>query len=151
MTSGQGTDCVFCDIVAGTAESSIVYQDDRVLAFLDILPFTPGHLLVVPKEHAAGLAELDEELGAHLFRTAHRIARALRAGPLPCEGVNLLLADGAVAFQEVFHVHLHVIPRSVRDGVRLHANRRQPHRATLDLMAGRIRDTLTAEHGAGPG
>lgn len=131
--------CVFCGIVAGTQPASIVHADDDVLAFCDIAPLTPGHLLVVPRRHAAYLEDLDEPTGAHVFRVAHRIARGLRGSGLRCEGVNLFLADGAAAFQEVFHVHLHVIPRWRGDGIRLHGRPRHPTRAQLDTTAAAVR------------
>lgn len=87
-------ECVFCRVVDGTVESSRVYEDDEVLAFMDIQPVTDGHLLVIPKRHAPDLADLDEQLGMSMFRIAQRLAAALRRSGLPCEGVNLFLADG---------------------------------------------------------
>lgn len=87
-------ECVFCRVVAGTLESSRAYEDEQVLAFMDIQPVTPGHLFVIPKLHVPCLAALDEELGMSMFRVAQRLAGALRASGLPCEGVNLFLADG---------------------------------------------------------
>ena len=110
------SDCVFCGILAGRLSASIVFRDDVCCAFLDIQPINPGHVLVVPIAHAACLAELDAEVGAHVFKVGQRVAAALRGSGLRCEGVNLSLADGAVAGQEVFHVHLHVIPRYAGDG-----------------------------------
>ena len=71
-------DCVFCEIVAGRAEASLVYADDIVIAFMDIQPWNPGHVLVVPRDHSPYLAGLDEENGAQLWRVAHRVAKALR-------------------------------------------------------------------------
>jgi histidine triad (HIT) family protein len=110
--------CPFCSIVAGTLPASIVCQDDLCCAFMDINPINPGHALVVPIRHAAGLAELDSPTGAQLFTLARRLASAQRSSLPDCSGVNLFLADGKAAGQEVFHVHLHVIPRRERDGVR---------------------------------
>ena len=131
--------CVFCEIVAGRRPASFVYTDDDVVAFLDIRPLTPGHLLVIPRAHAAGLAELDEGLGARVFTVAQRLAAGLRRSGF-CAGSNLFLADGVLAGQEVFHVHLHVIPRTQRDGFGLRAKRRaQPDRDELDATAGLIR------------
>ena len=74
-----------------------------------------------------------------MFTVAHRLARALRRSGLPCEGVNMFLADGAAAGQEVFHVHLHVIPRNPGDGFRLRARRRTPGRDELDAQAASVR------------
>ena len=137
-------DCVFCEIVAGAAPASVVHDDDRSLVFLDIRPVTPGHLLVLPKRHATDLAELDEATGGHLCAVAMRLARALRRSGLRCDGVNLFLADGEAAGQEVFHVHLHLIPRFAGDGFRLDADSAtEPPRAELDAIAARIRAART--------
>jgi histidine triad (HIT) family protein len=133
------TDCVFCDLVAGRGAVSPVYEDDQVLAFLDVAPANPGHTLVIPKKHYATLAELDEELGMHLFRVAQRLARAIRHAGVRCEGINLFLADGAAAFQEVFHVHLHVLPRFQGDSFKIDADWSiQPCRTELDEIAAQI-------------
>lgn len=138
--------CVFCEIVAGREPASIVYQDPRVLAFMDIRPVTVGHMLVVPRRHADGLSDLDEEDGAQAFRVARRLGVALRASDVPCEGVNLFVADGAAAMQEVFHFHLHVFPRYVGDSVRITADwSRRPPREELDRVAAALRTVAKAE------
>ncbi len=134
--------CVFCEIAAGRAPASMVHSDDTVIAFLDIRPVNAGHLLVVPREHAAGLSDLDPAAGSAVFAVAQRLAGALRTCGVPCEGVNLFLADGEVAGQEVPHVHLHVLPRLPGDGFRLDVKFLSPDRADLDATAGRIRGTL---------
>ena len=139
--------CVFCEIIAGRAESSRAYEDEHVIAFMDIWPLTHGHLLVVPRVHVDFLEALDEDLGAHLFRAGHRLARALRRSGLPCAGVNLFLADGRAAFQEVFHVHLHVLPRTAGDGFRIKAAWRRPGRRELDVTAGKVRQGMRALSG----
>lgn len=140
------TDCVFCAIVAGTAPASVAYRDDEVIAFCDIEPFTPGHLLVVPVRHATGLADLDPDTGGRLFQVGQTMAGALRRSGLRCDGVNFFLADGAAAFQTVFHLHLHVVPRWRGDGVRLHARRRHPNAEQLDLTAAAVRRGLRDAH-----
>lgn len=137
--------CVFCSIVRGSAPASRVYTDDLVLAFMDIRPVNRGHLLVVPIVHATHLADLDEETGAHMFRIGKRLAAALRASGLPCEGTNFWLADGAPAGQEVFHVHLHVVPRFRGDGFGFHfppGYGQRPTRSELDQTAAGIRQAL---------
>jgi histidine triad (HIT) family protein len=139
-TVGVRISCVFCAIATGEATASIVHSDEHVVAFMDIRPFTPGHLLVIPRRHCLGLADLDPRDGALLFRAAQRLAGVLRRSELPCEGVNLFLADGLAAGQEVFHVHLHVVPRAQGDGVRLHAKWRFPPRTELDQHAAMLRD-----------
>ena len=130
--------CVFCDIVNGQAPASLVYEDELVLAFMDIQPVNPGHVLIAPRDHAAVLADLDPEVGGHLFRVGMRLAVALRRSPVRCEGINLFLADGAVAGQQVAHVHLHVVPRFRGDGFGLRFGpdyAQRPSRATLDEVA----------------
>jgi histidine triad (HIT) family protein len=108
--------CIFCDIIAGKIPASIVHRDDVCIAFMDIKPINPGHLLIIPINHATYIADMDAGTAAHLMKVAHSIAPALRKSGLKCEGVNLFLADGEAAGQEVFHVHLHVIPRFKGDG-----------------------------------
>jgi histidine triad (HIT) family protein len=139
------SDCIFCRILSGRIPASIVHRDGVCTAFLDIQPVNPGHVLVVPNRHAAYLADLDGDTGAHMFRIAQRLAGALRRSGVKCEGVNLFLADGAAAMQEVFHVHLHVFPRFDGDGFGLkfgpdYCNR--PQRAELDRIAGEIQAAL---------
>ena len=139
------SDCIFCRILSGQLPASIVMRDDLCTAFMDIQPVNPGHVLIVPNRHAAYLADLDEDTGAHLFRIAHRLAAALRRSGVPCEGVNFFLADGEAAMQEVFHVHLHVFPRHTGDGFGLKFGpnyRNRPDRTELDGAADRIRRVL---------
>lgn len=135
-------DCVFCAIVRGEAEASVPYADDQVMAIMDIAPVTPGHLLVIPRVHAVGLDDLDEDTGAHVWRIGHRMARALRRSGLRCDGVNVFLADGAAAFQEIFHVHLHVFPRYEGDGFRIEATWATRERNLLDRESEAIRAAL---------
>lgn len=129
---------IFARILRGDAPASFVYRDAHCAAFMDIRPVNDGHVLVIPLRPAATLADLDEDSAAHLMRVGHRIAAALRRTDLRCEGVNLFLADGVAAGQEVFHVHLHVIPRFRGDGFGLrhsHDNQRFRSRAALDETA----------------
>ncbi|WP_017903530.1 HIT family protein [Pseudomonas asplenii] len=113
--------CIFCAIVAKLAPASIVHEDEQCLAFLSIQPITPGHVLVIPKAHADGLGDIPPETAGQVMVVGQRVATALRNSGLqldgqPCEGINLLLCDGAVAGQTVGHAHLHVIARFVGDG-----------------------------------
>ena len=110
------TSCIFCDILANLAPANFVHRDDLCVAFMDIRPVNPGHVLVVPRTHAALLAELDEASVGRLMQVAQRVDIALWASGIQCEGVNLFLADGRAAGQDVFHVHLHVFPRFHGDG-----------------------------------
>jgi histidine triad (HIT) family protein len=146
MTLSPSDDCIFCAIVAGRAPASVVYDDTDLLAFMDIRPVTPGHLLIIPKRHAPFLAELEEATGARMFTVAMRLARALRDSGLRCEGINLFLADGEAAFQEVFHVHLHVFPRFDGDTFRIDADGSvTPSRAELGEIATQVRLGLESQ------
>ena len=134
--------CAFCGIVSGRVRASKVYEDARVLSFMDIHPASRGDLLVIPKVHATGLEDIDKALMAHLFRVVHLLARALRRSGLPCEGVNLFLADGEAADQTVFHLHVHVFPRTADDRFRLEVGWQEPLRAALDDDAAQVRAAL---------
>ena len=136
------SECVFCDIAAGTAPASILYQDALCLAFMDIQPVNAGHLLVVPIRHATCLADLPPDAGAQLFRVAQHLSAALRRSGIRCEGTNLFLADGEAAGQDVFHVHVHVFPRFAGDGFGLRHGPTygvRPPRAELERIAQQIR------------
>ncbi len=133
------SECVFCDLVAGTAESSIAYEDETLVAFMDLNPVNPGHVLLVPRRHATFMADLDEETGAHVFKTAMRLQQAIRSSGVRCEGINLFVADGEAAFQDVFHFHLHVIPRFEGDPFKIDADWKEAPRKDLDRIASDIR------------
>lgn len=102
--------CIFCDIVAGTIPSHKVYEDEHVLAFLDIRPAARGHTLVIPRTHAAGLEDIPPDVLAQTVKGAQTVARILRARLEP-DGLNMIQNDGAAAGQEVFHYHLHLLPQ----------------------------------------
>jgi len=140
--------CVFCAIAAGAAPSALVYRDPHVVAFLDIHPVARGHTLVVPRTHADRLEDLDPDAGAAMFRVAQRLGRAITRSNLRADGSNLVVNDGRAAFQTVFHVHLHVIPRWERDRVRLATGLLRRRLRDPDTVADAIRtglDRLTTE------
>jgi histidine triad (HIT) family protein len=109
--------CVFCEIVAGRAPAIRIYEDDDYLAILDIRPFTRGHTLVIPKAHTVDLTDTPPETLAYMIAIGQRIGRAARVSELGADGNNIAVNDGKAAFQSVFHVHLHVLPR--RNGDKL--------------------------------
>jgi len=111
-------DCIFCKIVAGEIPAQIVYEDEQTLAFMDIAPATRGHALVIPKVHATDLWEIDQEQFAAVARTAHRLAQTLKERLHP-DGVNLINSCRPAAWQTVFHLHIHVIPRYSGDPLTL--------------------------------
>jgi histidine triad (HIT) family protein len=103
-------DCLFCRIVAGELPSTRAYEDDRVIAIMDIFPATRGHVLVIPRAHAADVHEVSAEDLAAAAAVAKRLAdRAI--GALHADGVTIMQSNGAAAWQTVFHYHVHVIPR----------------------------------------
>ena len=141
----EANECVFCQLLAGKLEISLVYQDNLCSAFMDIQPVNAGHILVVPNRHATFLADLDENEGAQMFRVAQRLAAAICSSGLKCEGVNLLLANGKAAGQAVFHVHLHVFPRFQNDGFGFKFSStyaQKPSREKLNEAAERIKKAL---------
>ena len=133
--------CVFCQILGGESPASFTYQDDTVVAFMDVQPITQGHMLVVPRVHAVLMADLDETMAMRTFRVARKLGAVVRQ-TLGASGVNLIVMDGEVAFQDVPHFHVHVIPRYPKDGFGLtfpHSYEHPPARAQLDAIATAIR------------
>ena len=128
------TDCIFCAIVAGTAPSRKLAEDDRTVSFLDIFPLTRGHALVIPKQHARDLFEVPADDLSAVALMAQQVAGAAM-GSLGAEGVNLLQANGAIAYQTVFHFHIHVLPRYRGDGFKVELNRHPGDEADMDAVA----------------
>ena len=138
--------CIFCRIVEGKEKASFVAQGTDAVAFLDLHPINEGHTLVVPRRHSASIGEVDEIAAVGMWSLARRIAAGLRTSGLRCEAINFFLADGAAAGQEVFHSHLHVIPRWQGDGFGI---KFPPHygaaadRKALDDVAARLRKRIS--------
>lgn len=139
--------CIFCDIVAGKAPASVVYEDEQALIILDLFPVREGHALILPKQHEQYVERLDDELAAHLLHLARRLVRAQQAAGLRADANNLLINNGAAANQHVPHVHLHVIPRLKGDTLSrafvwatrlLNVFGMQRRRARLDALAARL-------------
>lgn len=113
--------CIFCKIIAQEIPSYKVYEDEKVYAFLDISQTTKGHTLVVPKKHVTDLFDYDEELAADVFTRIPKIARALEQAFPEMEGLNLLNNNKELAYQSVFHSHIHLVPRySKQDDFSIH-------------------------------
>lgn len=134
-------DCVFCRIVAGQIPSTRVYEDEHVLAFMDIGQVNPGHVLVAVKRHAANLFELDDAQAAAVGRASRHVARAIEAAFKP-EGLSMYQANGKAAGQTVFHYHVHLLPRHAGDGMELTWPVKNPRRDALEDGARRIREKL---------
>ena len=112
------SDCLFCKIAAGDLPATVVYEDERTLAFMDINPGSRGHLLVIPRAHSKDLLEIEPEDLAAVAHTAQTMARRVK-DRLAADGVNLINSCGSNAWQTVFHFHIHVIPRYKGDPLRL--------------------------------
>lgn len=110
----KDANCIFCKIIAGEIPSSTVYEDDDFKAILDVNPAARGHVIILPKNHAANLFELPEEEAAKVMVVAKKIAKAVKTA-YNCDGVNILQNNGEAAGQTVFHLHVHVIPRFTGD------------------------------------
>jgi histidine triad (HIT) family protein len=135
-------DCVFCRIVAGQLPSCRVYEDDRILAFLDIAPLVEGHTLVIPKTHYDPFMDAPPEILTPLFLAVQRVARAMTAG-LKADGVNLHQANGRAAGQVVPHLHVHVVPRFANDGHSWNWRpRAYPDQSRAQTLAAKIREAL---------
>jgi histidine triad (HIT) family protein len=130
----QMSDCPFCRILAGDLASSMVYEDDLCTVMMDIQPINPGHMLIIPNQHHPSLESLPPETGKHIFSVAQKTASALRNSGIQCQGVNLFVADGKQALQDVFHFHLHIIPRYEGDGFGLQFSPRYAELPTRDEL-----------------
>lgn len=136
--------CTFCDIMAGAAEVSVCYEDATAVAFMDIQPVNPGHLLVVPRQHYETIEDLPPEVGHHLHGVAMKLASTV-ASVFRAPGINIIVSSGAAAGQDVFHYHVHVIPRRAGDGFDVplpFPGSAMPSREQLDASAARLLSEL---------
>ncbi len=128
--------CVFCAIAEGEIPSFKVYEDDFVLAYLDINPFSKGHTLVIPKEHSSGLIETSDETLAVLISRVKKVANHLK-NVLPCDGFNILQNNGEAAGQTVMHIHFHIVPRYGKEEITF--NSQKGDMEELKALADKIR------------
>ncbi|MFF5204978.1 HIT family protein [Streptosporangium sp. NPDC000396] len=133
-----GRECVFCDIVRGRQPAAIVFEDELTMAFLDITAVTEGHTLVIPKRHADDLWEISEEDATAVTRTVHRMARRLRE-VLDPDGLTLFQANRAAGWQDVFHLHVHLVPRTAGDHLHRPWSAEPVSLATLAATCSRLR------------
>ena len=137
------SDCIFCGIVLRAVTASIIYDDELTMAFMDMRQPNRGHVLVVPKTHVRDILTLDDATGAAIMSTVARVARAVQAALAP-DGMNIFQSNGEAAGQEVFHLHMHVLPRRAGDGLlRMDdASPEMPPRAELDELAAVLRAAI---------
>ena len=135
--------CSFCDIVAGRLAPTVVYADEDTIAFLDQRQFHPGHVLVIPRRHIADIREADEHIASVVMATVARVARAVDA-TFPSDGLSIWHSAGVGANQEVPHLHVHVHPRRVGDGMLLIYPQppAYPDHETLERWGAQLRDAL---------
>lgn len=139
------TDCIFCKIAEGEIPSRKVYEDEKVLAFLDMSQVTFGHTLVIPKEHVPTIIEYDEKLAADVFSRLPKISKAVRSFNPDIKGLNVLMNNGEVASQTVFHSHIHLLPRySDNDdfGLKWGDNSDQYSDRELDSIQNQIKNSM---------
>jgi len=129
-------DCIFCAISAGEIPSFKVYEDELVLAYLDINPFSRGHTLVIPKAHSEGLLDTDETTLAAVIARVKKVAAHLKAS-LPCDGFNILQNNGEAAGQTVKHLHFHIVPRYGREPIVFES--RKGDMDALKVLADKVR------------
>ncbi|MCU0635660.1 MAG: HIT family protein [Gemmatimonadaceae bacterium] len=132
--------CIFCDIIRGAAEVSICYEDATAIAFMDIQPVNAGHVLVVPRQHFEVLQDVPADIGQHLFDVTRRLLPVVQQAA-GADDMNIIVNSGAAAGQNVFHFHIHLIPRRAGDGFDVplpFPGSEMPSRERLDAMAARI-------------
>ena len=136
-------DCIFCKIVAGDIPSERVYEDEACIAFLDIHPIAPGHTLLIPRAHCADLLDAPAETLAALMAAAPTVARAVMAAT-DGQGFNFFQFNGACSGQEVFHLHVHIIPRRPGDGVIYQWRQGTYGEGEMAALGAAVRDALNA-------
>ncbi|MGQ4910789.1 MAG: HIT family protein [Candidatus Thorarchaeota archaeon] len=138
-------DCIFCKIVKGEIPSSVVFEDDICMAFLDVFPIREGHSLLIPKKHFENLLDADPDVVAHMAKRLIELTRGVKVAT-GAEGVMNAVANGEGAGQEIPHLHFHVIPRSSGDafGFRFPPGYRESmaKREDLDKMAQKIAESV---------
>jgi histidine triad (HIT) family protein len=139
-------DCIFCAIVKGRAPAETIFEDEETLAFMDINPANPGHTLVIPKRHVRDVYELDDETAAVVMKATARVARAIKTALQP-DWMNLVQSNERAGGQEIFHVHVHVIPRWYGDGLRLARPSEVRRTMSIEEAAAKIRREVAKDGG----
>lgn len=139
------TDCIFCKIIAGELPARKVYEDNHVIAILDVSQVTPGHTLVISKDHVRNILEFDDAFASTIFSRIPRIAKAVKNHDSDIKGLNIIMNNEEVASQTVFHSHIHLLPRySKKDdfGLKWANNSDKYSDQELDLTRDKIVETL---------
>lgn len=140
--------CIFCKIIDNQIPSRKVFENDDVLAFFDTSQATPGHTLIVPKKHVENIMDYDEELAATVFSYLPQIARGIKASHPDIQGINIINNNGEIAYQTVFHSHIHVIPRFEKNdsfSMTMGNNSDQYKNEELDQLADKVKESIKGE------
>ena len=138
--SRNAAHCIFCDLIQGAGEVSVCYEDTHAIAFMDVQPVNVGHVLVVPRDHYESLCDVPPDIAMHLFDVSMRLVPIVR-DVTGCADMNLVVNSGEAAGQDVFHYHVHLIPRRKDDGFDIplpFPASEMPDRTFLDAIASRI-------------
>ncbi|MFA6597814.1 MAG: HIT family protein [Ignavibacteriaceae bacterium] len=133
--------CIFCDIVQKTAKAEILFEDDKIISFLDINPFNVGHSLVIPKTHYANFLDVPSDLFGEIFSVVQQLTKGVVNG-LQADGYNILSNNGRAAGQSVFHCHFHIIPRFKTDGYKFKMDLKKYGNGEMNIIAEKIKSAI---------
>ncbi|MFA6980304.1 MAG: HIT family protein [Ignavibacteriaceae bacterium] len=133
--------CVFCDIVQKTAKAEILFEDEKIISFLDINPFNVGHSLVIPKTHYENFLDVPDELYEGMFSVVKLVTNGVVNG-LQSDGYNILSNNGRAAGQSVFHCHFHIIPRFETDGYKFKMDLKKYGNGEMNMIAEKIKSAI---------
>ena len=136
-------DCVFCKIADKEADATVVYEDPHTMAFLDIHPLNPGHTLVIPKKHYSNMLEMPSEEAGRVFASVSKVMKGVQKASA-ADGISIGQSNGRAASQEIFHMHVHIIPRFNHEMMSGFPNRKETYRAELDEIGRKIKAAIDA-------
>src|SRR5437879_9489248 len=134
-------DCIFCRIADKEADATVVYEDPHTLAFLDTHPLNPGHTLVIPKKHYTNMLEMPTEEAGRVFVSVSKVMKGVQKASA-ADGISIGQSNGRAASPEIFHMHVHIIPRFNHDMMSGFLNRKPPHRAELNEIGKKIKAAI---------
>lgn len=144
LQKGQNSECVFCSVVEGKIPAKKLYEDDKVIALLDIYPASKGHSLVIPKKHYVVTGQMSEDEISHMFKVANKVSKVL-FDELKASGTNIIVMNGPGAGQRVPHVAVYVIPRYDKDGLNFLWEPKKTSDKELDDVLKKLKDKVKFE------